>query len=142
LAHDINSIRNEQFPDERHNAFRPIKSAREFLDLLKAHFKDNEIYSKILHVVYRDKIDCEFARHQTYDPEKQKIIFIAQRNLEYLKENDRKIKELPQKIDPITQNTPALLLGPINQLLGMCTVIKDTVKSFDMFFKFPDRWDN
>jgi hypothetical protein len=78
LVHNVILILSGQFPDERHNAFRPVKPARESLDLFKAHFKDNEIYSKILNVVYGDKVDSCFTRHKTHDPEKQKIIFIAQ----------------------------------------------------------------
>jgi hypothetical protein len=88
------------------------------------------------------KIDCCFTRSKSHNPEKQKILFLARRNFELLKKNEEKIKALTLKIDPLIQNTPALLIGPINPLLGMETTLKNTVESFEMFFKFPDRWEN
>jgi hypothetical protein len=94
LIHEINLIMNGRFPTEKYNLKRPIKPARELLNLFESHFKDNTVYSKILDVVYGEKLDSSIRRHKTHNPEKQKIIFIAQRNFEYLKENDKKIKEL------------------------------------------------
>jgi hypothetical protein len=112
------------------------------LNLFKAKFKDNKIYDRILDINYADKEDGCFTRGKTHNPEKQKIQFLAQRNFELLKRIDDKTKALTQKIDPLTQTTPAALLGPISQLIGMNTIIKDTVKSFELFFKIPDRWGN
>jgi hypothetical protein len=52
LIHDINLIMNGQFPDKKNKLKRPIKPARELLDLFKAKFKDNEIYNLITDVRY------------------------------------------------------------------------------------------
>jgi hypothetical protein len=46
LIHSINMMMNGQFPDERHNTSRRVKPTMELLDLFKAQFKDNEIYTK------------------------------------------------------------------------------------------------
>jgi hypothetical protein len=142
LIHDINLIMNGNFPTDKYSLEKPVKHSRELLNLSRAKFKDNKIYDRILDIIYADKVDGCFTRGKTHNPEKQKIQFLEQRNFELLKRIDDKTKALTQKIDPLTQTTPASLLGPISQLIGMNTIIKDAVKSFEIFFKIPDRWEN